>query len=169
MSGMVEVVGGWGKSLHPPGANRSTARGESLQCRGALENLIREAAPAEARVSGCFGTFFPVPWVETRLPPAPLARGLLFISGTARGFRTARRASVQCLCFASMALGRHASVLPSSFKSHFPSRPRRVPCKSKTHSSPPLLRPSPQSFFQPARWPCSVLLPCPPMLNRLCG
>jgi hypothetical protein len=41
-----------------------------------------------------------------------LARGLHIPFGTSGGFRTARRESVQCLCFVSVAIGRHGQVLP---------------------------------------------------------
>jgi hypothetical protein len=55
---------------------------------------------------------FQVPALEIRRPPAPLARGLHIPFGTSGGFRTARRESVQCLCFVSVAIGRHGLVLP---------------------------------------------------------
>jgi len=109
----------WGGAIRPTlalqsGAIRSSDRPVTGAIRptakGCSENLKRLAESAETRFVGCCSTFFRVPRVENRLPPAGLARGSHLFSVTASGFRMeSRRTGWFC---ASVAIDRHKSVHP---------------------------------------------------------
>jgi hypothetical protein len=123
----------WGKSPH--------------QLRGKWRRAARGPWPEKSAFSAKRNVF-QVPPLEIRRSPPPLARGLHIPFGTTGGFRTARRESVQCLCFVSVAMVVTGQFF-HSFRFPLSLEKTCILCESRIPTLPQSRRLLPRSFFQP--------------------